>query len=498
MLGYGKVDIHRRTEQLAHRVKKGELIRVRQKVYIAKKDEPNLVSILNAEWIELVKHLAPKSSIIAYRTAAELKPHNGVVFLNADVSSQRKVEIVDGFELVIYKCNYLECTEDFLGVPRSSDARLFLENLIKGRANTLTSKRSLGQEWVEHQVCKYLERYSEGGINELRDSAKAIAPKLGLDSEFEQLNKIISSVLNTNVKDGILTTKYAISIAKKEPYDLGRISYFNNLQEYLEKTDLPYCKYEYSSLSWKNFSFFESYFSNYIEGTEFEVSEAAKIVFQQADVVGRHEDSHDIRSVYELAYDYQEMTTTPDSVEEFFKILQSRHFVMMKERPDKRPGEFKNCVNKAGNTIFVTPDDLQGTLTQGFNVYKSLSPGLHRAIFMQFLVAECHPFDDGNGRISRLMMNAELASSGMHKIIIPNVHRESYLNSLRAATRQGNFRSLIKVLHQLHWYSASIPWSDYGEARELLEVHSAFSLPDEGIPVFNEVIRKFKFDYPRI
>ena len=32
---------------------------------------------------------------------------------------------------------------------------------------------------------------------------------------------------------------------------------------------------------------------------------------------------------------------------------------------------------------------------------------------MQFLISEVHPFDDGNGRLSRIMMNAELVKSSL-------------------------------------------------------------------------------------
>jgi Fic family protein len=35
------------------------------------------------------------------------------------------------------------------------------------------------------------------------------------------------------------------------------------------------------------------------------------------------------------------------------------------------------------------------------------------------MISEVHPFMDGNGRISRIMMNAELTAAGMPKIIIP-------------------------------------------------------------------------------
>lgn len=484
------------TEQLASQVKKGELIRVRQSVYLKKEHEKDLDKILKSEWIDLVKNLAPPSAIIAYRTAAELKPYKGTLFLIADVSSQRKVEITKDFSLVIYKGDTTSSVTDFLGVFRANSSRLYLENLIKGRANSLTFERSLGQEWVEGEICKDLEKNKEDGLNQLREDAKKIAPLLGLEKEFKLLNKIISSVLNTHSEGGVLISPFAISMAKKEPYDQNRINCFVKLKDYLEKLDLPYQNYKYSSRSWSNFAFFESYFSNYIEGTEFEISEAAKIVFQHTEINGRHEDSHDIRSVYELANDYQDMTITPETADEFFEILQRRHYLIMKERPDKNPGKFKLRLNKAGNTVFVEPKALQGTLTQGFEIYKTLSPGFNRAVFMQFLVAECHPFDDGNGRVSRLMMNAELASAGLQKIIVPNVHRDSYLNGLKSATKNNIFRTLVKVLHQLHCYSASIDWNDYDEVRDKLEFDNAFASPDEGVPVFNEALRMFKYNYP--
>ncbi|WP_282778728.1 Fic family protein [Phaeodactylibacter xiamenensis] len=53
-----------------------------------------------------------------------------------------------------------------------------------------------------------------------------------------------------------------------------------------------------------------------------------------------------------------------------------------------------------------------------------------RAIYMMFLVTEVHPFDDGNGRIARIMMNAELVHGGSSKIIIPTVYREDYMLAL--------------------------------------------------------------------
>jgi hypothetical protein len=70
-----------------------------------------------------------------------------------------------------------------------------------------------------------------------------------------------------------------------------------------------------------NRSFFESYFSNYIEGTEFEISEAERIVFQNQNIENRHADSHDVLAVYRQVSDYQQMSTPPQTTDEFVADL---------------------------------------------------------------------------------------------------------------------------------------------------------------------------------
>jgi len=48
-----------------------------------------------------------------------------------------------------------------------------------------------------------------------------------------------------------------------------------------------------------------------------------------------------------------------------------------------------------------------------------------------FLLSEVHPFLDGNGRLARVMMNAELTEGNQSKIIIPAVFREYYMGALK-------------------------------------------------------------------
>ena len=200
--------------------------------------------------------------------------------------------------------------------------------------------------------------------------------------------------------------------------------------------------------------------------------------------------------MFDVVQDYTEMATAHNSADELLALLIQRHSLIMDARPEKRPGQLKLKANKAGDTLFVLPEQVEGTFAQAFPIYQSLPHGMARAIFMQFLVSECHPFDDGNGRLARIMMNAELVSAEEVKIILPTVYRDSYLNGLRDATRNNKFRTITKVFSDLHGYTHAIEWGGYSEARTILEAHFAHKLPDQGVAVFNRQISKYRVVLP--
>lgn len=107
-------------------------------------------------------------------------------------------------------------------------------------------------------------------------------------------------------------------------------------------------------------------------------------------------------------------------------------------RPAAVPGGYKERANRAGLTFFVHPEEVRGTLREGFSLLATLPPGLPRAIFATFLVAEVHPFADGNGRVARLLMNAELSAAGLCRAMVPPIYRDEYLAALRALSQNGN------------------------------------------------------------
>lgn len=159
----------------------------------------------------------------------------------------------------------------------SSTERRMLENLQKGRTRGNVSK-CLPRTYIEENLEKMLVVNGEDGINGFRDKAKEIAQQLNMTEEFEILNSIIGALLSTK-PSGILSSGSALARAQGVPFDQERVKLFETLFKALHNEPFT-CMDEQnvSTASFRNFAFFESYFSNYIEGTEFEIEDAYRII----------------------------------------------------------------------------------------------------------------------------------------------------------------------------------------------------------------------------
>lgn len=219
--------------------------------------------------------------------------------------------------------------------------------------------------------------------------------------------------------------------------------------------------------------FFEAYFSNYIEGTEFEVDEARTIIESGEAPATRHADGHDLIGTFK-AIDEELVTSRPDKIDDRIERVQHHHSLIMSGRPDLHPGVFKTIQNVAGNTTFVAPALVEGTLRAGLGLVDDLDTAWERAVLAMFVVAEVHPFSDGNGRSARLAMNDELTRSGQQRIIVPTVMRGDYLAGLRRLTRHDDPEVFIKTMRFAHDYTAAVDWSTFVTARADLTTTSAF------------------------
>lgn len=456
-------------------VAKGQARKVAGRLYTRNVDEP-IEQVVRRNWSRVAAHHFPEA-VIVDRSGIEARPSDdGSLFLDAgpDYAGRRPVRL-PGLTLRPRQgpgpapgdMPHMD------GLYFSSRPRTLLDNMRASRTRNGVA-RTLSRVEVEKELMRIAARRGRDALSELRDEAHGLVDRLDAGNEMKALDDLIGAILGTRTVRP--ETAAARAHQRGSGFDPRRLELFDTLQARLLQV-APAPRAEQSG-SFPALSFIEAYFSNWIEGTKFELEEAEEIVFEGAVPEGRFEDAHDVLGTFELVDDADLRARVPAGAEDLPDLLRSHHALMLGRRPSVNPGAFKTRVNRAGSTTFVHPDLVVGTLVEGYRYYASLPPGLARAIFMMYLVAEVHPFTDGNGRVGRVLMNAELSAAGEQRIVIPIVYRDNYLQGLRALSRNGNPQPLIRVLDFAQAYAAAIDWSDLRGAEATLAATNAFLEPE--------------------
>lgn len=462
------------SRRISRRVKAGELRLLRPRVYTSNfKDES--AQIVRRNLALILGQLYP-DALISHRSALE-----GGTLAGPDIYLSylyTKKIAWPGFTVhLLAGPKPLESDRPHLGKLRlSSRPRALLENMQPSRG---AKGKCLPKTAIEEILEKICRLHGEDELNRLRDEARAIAKVLDMTAEFTALNQYFSAILGTGDAKS-LSSPSSRARAAQTPYDPDRIELFTKLAGALNAEVLPrLAEPALSTDGWRNRAFFEAYFSNYIEGTEFEVEEAREIVFQQKIPEARPKDAHDIIGTFELIEDHAEAKRVADSYDDLIELLLRRHTVLMSARPEEGPGQFKDKPNRAGSTHFVEPNLVRGTLKQGFDISRSLAEGFARALYVMFLVAEVHPFKDGNGRVARIFLNAELTHTGLSRIIVPTVLRDDYILALKGLTHNALTEPFIRVMAKAQEFTASVDYADFDAGVRELERRNAFRESEE-------------------
>lgn len=449
----------------------GKLQRVAQGIYVDPAGEP-LESVVLRNWPKIAARLVP-DGVVTDRSGIETQPWrdrssgspkgDALLFMSAPRS--RAALTLPGLIIHIRE-GAGAATDDipYLGTHLASEARRLLDNMAPSRARSGPA-RTLGPAEVEKRLDSLCTTHGVNHLNVIRDRARTLAPLIDRKKEFEALDTMISTLLQT--REGNALTPQGRARADGHPVDSACIGRLVKLVEFLQaRAPFIVANADTSSDRSRAGAFMEAYFSNFIEGTEFAIGEAVEIVFEGRIPETRPADGHDVLGTYLQLMDLGDRSALRIDADAFIDEVQERHHNLMAQRTTILPGRFKSKPNQAGNTTFVHPDLVRGTLREGVNILRSISDPFSRALVVHFLLVDVHPFNDGNGRISRIMMTKELLAAGLSRIIIPTVYRNDYFDALRALSRRDDPSIFVRSLEFCQKVTAACSASTTDQAIE--------------------------------
>jgi hypothetical protein len=360
------------------------------------------------------------------------------------------------------------------GIVLAGQARTLVENIdIQGRP----PRSRAGTLAVEDQIDTLARRGGSGRIQRVLAELDVIAGSFDprqIAAVREQLVAVLGTVTSTPRSERLAARVAGV------PYDAHIVQRLEAVLGAVGRLAPQPRAAAGAPERWAWLPFFEAYFSNFIEGTEFGVEEARRIAVDGWVPPSRPADAHDVAATYRLTSDTEDRRRVPASSDELLELLQHRHEILMAARPDRRPGMFKEQPNYAGGYKFVDPDLVEGTFRRGFDQMAATVDPMSRAVGMMVLITECHPFDDGNGRIARLMANAELSVAGQVRVVIPTSFRNNYLAALSAlSSGNGDGQSLHAVMDFAQRWVAHMDWATFERADEQVRATNGYLDPAE-------------------
>ena len=252
------------SKMIAYKEKKGIVRKIAPRLYTTNLlDSPE--SIVRRNLIPILGWRLP-GCVISHKSASLLKPtNNGNLYVTYKFS--KRIDDLPGLILNVMRGHgHLE-SDIRLGasdVYASSEERWMLEVLQPARKGKGGESKGMRLNDIEARLDSMIRVGGEARLNQFRDKARSTAEQLGMPDEFCKLNSLISALLQTH-ESSVLTTVEGLARASGEPLDPTRIPIFEALYEELEGRyfpDMP--DNNKSEEAYRMFSFFESYFSNYI------------------------------------------------------------------------------------------------------------------------------------------------------------------------------------------------------------------------------------------
>lgn len=133
--------------------------------------------------------------------------------------------------------------------------------------------------------------------------------------------------------------------------------------------------------------------------------------------------------------------------------IKNIHQLILKDIDNENAGRYRKENVTIKGATHIPPDylkvpELMEKLILNYNIWSEYHPIIQAALLHGELV-KIHPFVDGNGRTSRLLMNLVLMNNGYNPVIIKKESRLKYYEALDKAHTTGNYTDFVKLITKL-------------------------------------------------
>jgi len=227
-------------------------------------------------------------------------------------------------------------------------------------------------------------------------------------------------------------------------------SYLDSLKESIDE-HRPFSKGLVNSLQEKLIVEW-TYNSNAIEGNTLTLSET-KVVLEGITIGGKSMVEHlEAINHREAILFVEDLIANREPISEW--NIKNIHALILKEIDNANAGKYRieNVVISGAKHIppkhYEVGDLMQKLIIEYQNKWEEFHPVV-RASLIHGEFVKIHPFIDGNGRTSRLLLNFELMKNGYPPIIIKNEERARYYDVLDLAHTTMNYEPFIELVSKL-------------------------------------------------
>lgn len=232
-------------------------------------------------------------------------------------------------------------------------------------------------------------------------------------------------------------------IKERHPFELSE----DELKEYRKYENKIEIRHLKKTLDWDRFTKDFTYNTNAIEGSTIEYEKAEKLI-EKKDYPENLDEIETINVAN--AVDFIRKTKEKISL----KLIKKLHFLCF-DKTKPFAGKLRKVdvviKDRAGNVVHrgilhSHVEKVLKELVQWYKKHETRYPPLLLAAIVHNQFEHIHPFQDGNGRIGRLLLNYVLLKHSYPPINIQLKDRTKYYKILRQFDKTGNIKSTLRFL----------------------------------------------------